>query len=130
MTTMPQDQDPAANHEASPRKGFPSDVPYLVRKVLAPTTRIRVGSLRITLPDGRPVQLDSGKPGPRAELIIKDYAFARRLFTGGEIGFGEGYLQGEWDSPKLETLIELMSLNRDVIQVRCPAGSGSALSRS
>jgi cyclopropane-fatty-acyl-phospholipid synthase len=52
--------------------------------------------------------------------VIKDYAFARRLLTWGEVGFGEGYLHGEWDSPKLETLIELMSVNRDVIQEVLP----------
>ncbi len=94
---------------------FPTDMPYLMRKVLAPTTRIRAGSLRITLPDGRRVHLDSGRQGPQAELDIKSYGFARRLFVSGEIGFGEGYLQGEWDSPRLETLIELMNVNRDVI---------------
>jgi len=95
-------------------------VPYIVRKVLAPTTRIRAGALRVTLPDGRVVHLDSNQAGPRAELVIKDYNFARRLLSGGEIGFGEGYLQGEWESPRLETLIELMSVNRDVIDEVLP----------
>jgi cyclopropane-fatty-acyl-phospholipid synthase len=91
-----------------------------VRKVLAPTTRIRSGTLRIVLPDQRVVLIDSGRPGPQAELDINDYGFARRLFSGGEIGFGEGYLQGEWESPRLETLIELMSVNRDVIDEAMP----------
>jgi cyclopropane-fatty-acyl-phospholipid synthase len=111
---------PSTESEATASRGFPNDVPYLVRKVLAPTTRIRVGCLTVTLPDGRSVRLDSGRAGPQAELVIKNYAFARRLLVGGEIGFGEGYLQGEWDSPKLETLIELMSVNRDVIEVALP----------
>jgi cyclopropane-fatty-acyl-phospholipid synthase len=110
----------SGNEVSAASRGFPQDVPYLVRKVLAPTTRIRAGCLTVRLPDGRKVRLDSGRPGPQAELLIKNYAFARRLLIGGEIGFGEGYLQGEWDSPKLETLIELMSVNRDVIEVALP----------
>jgi cyclopropane-fatty-acyl-phospholipid synthase len=102
------------------QKTFPSDVPYLVRKVLAPTTQLRAGSLTVVLPDGREVHLDSGAPGPQAELIIKDYNFARRLLASGEIGFGEAYLQGEWESPRLETLIELMSVNRRVLEEVMP----------
>ncbi len=104
----------------SAQQPFPADVPYLVRKVLGPTTRLRAGSLTTVLPDGRKVHLDSGAPGPQAELVIKDYNFARRLLASGELGFGEAYLQGEWDSPKLETLIELMSVNRKVIDEVMP----------
>ncbi|MBV9590159.1 MAG: class I SAM-dependent methyltransferase, partial [Hyphomicrobiales bacterium] len=107
----------------SPANGqqcFPADVPSLVRKVLAPTTRLRAGSLVVTLPDGRKVHLESHAAGPQAELVIKDYHFARRLLMAGEIGFGEGYLQGEWESPHLETLIELMSVNRRVLDEIMP----------
>ena len=82
----------------SAQQPFPADVPYLVRKV-RPTTRLRAGSLTTVLPDGRKVYLDSGAPGPQAELVIKDYNFARRLLMSGELGFGEAYLQGEWESP-------------------------------
>ncbi|MBV9566719.1 MAG: class I SAM-dependent methyltransferase [Hyphomicrobiales bacterium] len=106
--------------DRSAQPSFPADVPYLVRRVLAPTTRLRAGSLTVVLPDGRKVQLESGAPGPRAELVVNDYNFARRLLTSGEIGFGEAYLQGEWESPRLETLIELMSVNREVIDEVMP----------
>ena len=101
--------------DSSAQPSFPADVPYLVRRVLAPTTRLCAGSLTVVLPDGRKVHLESGAPGPQAELVINDYNFARRLLAAGEIGFGEAYLQGEWESPHLETLIELMSVNRRVI---------------
>ncbi|MFI5012626.1 MAG: class I SAM-dependent methyltransferase [Hyphomicrobiales bacterium] len=114
MTTTSQASgNPLPNNAAD--NGFPADVPYLVRKVLAPLTRIEDGSLRVTLPDGRLVRLEGARPGPQAELVIKDYAFARRVLAAGEVGFGEGYLQGEWDSPRLETLIELMSVNHEAI---------------
>jgi cyclopropane-fatty-acyl-phospholipid synthase len=120
MTSMSGSEDQASRSKTAPLAKLPEDLPFLVRKVLAPTTRIRSGTLRIVLPDQRLVLIDSGRPGPQAELDINDYGFARRLFSGGEIGFGEGYLQGEWESPKLETLIELMSVNRDVIDEAMP----------
>jgi cyclopropane-fatty-acyl-phospholipid synthase len=118
MITNPSSESSSTNPAQG--SGFPTDMPYLVRKVLAPITRIRAGCLCIVLPDGRSLLVESGKPGPQAELLIKDYGFARRILAAGEIGFGEGYLQGEWDSPRLETLIELMNVNRDVIQEVLP----------
>ena len=120
MTSQNSSQNAGGTNTKAALTAYPEDVPYIVRKVLAPTTRIRAGALRVTLPDGRVVHLDSNQAGPRAELVIKDYNFARRLLSGGEIGFGEGYLQGEWESPRLETLIELMSVNRDVIDEVLP----------
>src|SRR6516164_4473907 len=120
MTSQNSSQNAGGTNTKAALTAYPEDVPYIVRKVLAPTTRIRAGALRVTLPDGRVVHLDSNQAGPRAELVIKDYNFARRLLSGGEIGFGEGYLQGEWESPRLETLIELMSVNRDVIDIALP----------
>jgi cyclopropane-fatty-acyl-phospholipid synthase len=66
------------------------------------------------------VHFKGTQPGPDAELVIKDYGFANRLFAAGEIGFGEAYLAGDWESPALDTLIELMSVNRDVIDEVLP----------
>ena len=119
MTTTSQASGNPRPTEAA-GNGLPADVPYLVRKVLAPLNRIEAGSLRISLPDGRLVRLEGTQPGPQAELVIKAYAFALRILAAGEVGFGEGYLQGEWDSPQLETLIELMNVNRDVIDAVLP----------
>jgi cyclopropane-fatty-acyl-phospholipid synthase len=120
MTTTNQASSNSLAADSAASNLFPADVPYLARKVLAPLTRIEAGSLRITLPDGRLVQLEGTQPGPQAELVIKDYAFARRILADGEVGFGEGYLEGEWDSLKLETLIELMNVNRDMIDEVLP----------
>jgi cyclopropane-fatty-acyl-phospholipid synthase len=111
---------PQSERGGAPANAFPPDLPLLVRKVLGPTTRLRAGSLRIVLPDARTVHFKGTQPGPDAELVIKDYGFANRLFAAGEIGFGEAYLAGEWESPALDTLIELMSVNRDVIDEVLP----------
>jgi cyclopropane-fatty-acyl-phospholipid synthase len=113
--TQPQFKQPSAGVTESAHP-LPKDLPFLVRRVLSPAIHIRCGSLRIGLPDGRRLHIEGPEPGPEAELLIKDYHFARRLCTAGEIGFGEAYLAGEWESPNLATLIELMSLNHDVIE--------------
>jgi cyclopropane-fatty-acyl-phospholipid synthase len=52
---------------------------------------------------------------------------ARRLALGGDVGFAEGYLAVEWDSPDLTGLIELFAVNREAVEVALPKGLGARL---
>ena len=71
------------------------------------------GSLSITWPAGAE-QID-GAPGPSATLHVHDMRFFTRALLGGEIGLGESYMDGEWSTPDLMRLIELMLANRQVL---------------
>ena len=53
----------------------------------------------------------AAKPGPHATLQFTRNRAVRRLFTGGDVGFAESYLAGDWDSPDLAALIELAARN-------------------
>ena len=53
------------------------------------------------------------EPGPRARVVIHDYNFIRRVMAAGDIGFAEGYMAGEWDTPDLTAVLESASLNWD-----------------
>src|SRR5580693_3404080 len=64
------------------------------------------GRLTFVLPSGRQVKVVGRKPGPDAQLIIKDFRFVSRVLTAGDIGFGEGFMLGEWDTPDLSALLE------------------------
>ena len=79
------------------------------------------GELEIVLPGGRVVTIAGRLPGPAARLIVKDYGFMRRVATSGAIGFAEGYVAGQWDTPDLPALLEVFSLNFDRLQ-RLTAG--------
>jgi cyclopropane-fatty-acyl-phospholipid synthase len=71
------------------------------------------GRLTFVLPSGREVQIEGAKPGPDARLIINDFRFLTRVLTAGDIGFGEGFMAGEWDTPDLATLLEAFTANLD-----------------
>ncbi len=86
-------------------------LPFLLRKALAIAARLPVGTLDVTLPDGRRLRFNGVQPGPRAELVIHDTACLRRLVIGGDIGFAEAYLRNEWDSPDLTALLMLLAAN-------------------
>jgi cyclopropane-fatty-acyl-phospholipid synthase len=71
------------------------------------------GELEVVLPAGRRLLMAGPKPGPKAVLEVKDYRFMRRVIGSGAIGFAEGFMAGEWDTPDLPQLIEVFGLNID-----------------
>jgi cyclopropane-fatty-acyl-phospholipid synthase len=71
------------------------------------------GRVVFVLPSGREVVLQGVRPGPDARVIIHDYRFVRRAMAGGDIGFAEGYMAGEWETPDLSAVLEAFSLNYD-----------------
>lgn len=86
---------------------------------------IERGALMVDAPSGQRVF------GPDEEdpalLQIHTPRFFRRLVSGGEIGLGEAYMDGDWTTPDLVGLVRLMLANRDVLG-RTPAWA-SAVSR-
>ena len=71
------------------------------------------GRLTFVLPSGREVRIVGKQPGPTARLIIKDFRFLTRVLMAGDIGFGEGFMAGEWDTPDLSSLLEAFTANLD-----------------
>jgi cyclopropane-fatty-acyl-phospholipid synthase len=71
------------------------------------------GALTFVLPSGRELKLEGEAPGPSARLLVRDYRFMRRVFAAGEIGFAEGYMAGEWETPDLSALMTTLTLNVD-----------------
>jgi cyclopropane-fatty-acyl-phospholipid synthase len=92
------------------------DLPRIVRLALNFGSRLRRGTLDVTLPDGRCVRLGGVEPGPAAAMSITSYGFASRLLNGGDIGIAEAYLHGEWDTPDLTQFLYLFCVNHDLIQ--------------
>ncbi len=93
-----------------------SDLPRLVRLAFGFGSRLRRGTLDVTLPDGRTLQLGGMEPGPSAAMKLYNYGFASRLLNGGDIGIAEAYLNGEWDTPDLTQFLYLFCVNHDLIE--------------
>ncbi|HEY0911593.1 MAG TPA: class I SAM-dependent methyltransferase, partial [Bradyrhizobium sp.] len=93
-----------------------ADLPRLVRLALGFGSRLRRGTLDVTLPDGRRIRLGGIEPGPSAAMTLYSYGFASRFMKGGDIGIAEAYLHGEWDTPDLTQFLYLFCVNHDLIQ--------------
>jgi len=72
---------------------------------------IRGGSLRISFPSGA-VKLAGDTTFPLLELTIHKREFFGKVFAGGSIGFGESYVDGDWDTPDLTGLLSLLAKNQ------------------
>jgi cyclopropane-fatty-acyl-phospholipid synthase len=75
-----------------------------------------VGKLTFVMPSGRELRLEGQRPGADARIIIRDFRFMRRVLAAGDIGFAEGYMAKEWDTPDLSAVLHAMSLNADRIK--------------
>lgn len=72
---------------------------------------IRFGTLHVRLPGGGLRSFAGSEPGPTATLHIRNGRVVRRFLTGGAVGFAESYIDGDWDSPDLASLLELLDRN-------------------
>jgi cyclopropane-fatty-acyl-phospholipid synthase len=86
-------------------------LPTAARMALAVIARIRHGSLRLVLPDGRVLLARGAKPGPDAELRLHNWKLPGRALAGSTIGMAESYMDGDWDSPDVTAFLELFVVN-------------------
>lgn len=73
--------------------------------------RAKRGRIRFDLPDGRSVLFDHGEPGPSAVVQVHNFDFAKRAIAGGDVGFAESYMDQEWSTPDLTSVLEFFSEN-------------------
>ncbi len=94
---------------------------------LALARRLLRGRLTLRLHDGRSLIYAGRETGPQAEMRIKNPRVFRRLLSGGELGLAEAYLDGDWDTPDLPTLIALGAENDEVLGATLDGGLLSRL---
>lgn len=105
---------------------------FFRRMVLGLFEPMTKGRLTLELPDGSELlfgnRLEPARqPLPmdipaEARIQIRDERFFRRCVLAGDIGFGESFVEGEWDSPDVRAVVAWFLLNID----HAPTLSGSA----
>jgi cyclopropane-fatty-acyl-phospholipid synthase len=80
--------------------------------------RLHRGLLRVELPDGAARSFGSRDGGREAEMRIRRNAFFRRTLFGGEIGFGESFVAGDWESRDLTGLLCLLAEHLEEVNRR------------
>jgi len=79
------------------------------------------GFLYLTLADGQQVTIGNGEGNIAASIMVNSDEFYKRIIFFGDIGFGEAYVDGLWDTDNITNVIKWVLLNVD----NAPGVSGS-----
>src|SRR3989338_1255383 len=84
--------------------------PLYEKLILNLLTNMPLGSMNLTLPDGEIIKIGNGE-GVSAAVTIHNPSFFKRCVLYGDIGFGEGYVDGDWDTESITDVIKWFILN-------------------
>ena len=80
----------------------------IVLKILS---KMEMGRLNLTLPSGESLTLGNGEGNITANVTIVSDEFYRQVILYGDIGFGEAYVAGLWDTDNITNVIKWFLLN-------------------
>lgn len=89
--------------------------------VIAALCKMNKGFLKLSLPNGENLQIGDPNSNYIANLTVKDVAFFKRVVLYGDIGFGEAYVDGLWETDSITNVIKWIILNIE----NAPSVSGS-----
>jgi cyclopropane-fatty-acyl-phospholipid synthase len=82
--------------------------------------KARRGSLTLTLPDSTTHHFGSLDQHPTATVTIHDSSFFKDLILEDDIGLGESYENGKWDTDNLTGFIEWLLINKSYFHSNSP----------
>ena len=77
--------------------------------------KLQAGSMAVTLPNGETIHFQSQQPGPKADLLIRDWRGIGRILSGGDIGVAEAYRDGWIDSSDMLQVLLLALANEQAL---------------
>jgi cyclopropane-fatty-acyl-phospholipid synthase len=89
--------------------------------VLKLMSKMDKGTLYLTLPDGEQITFGSGEGNIEACIVVNSDEFYKRIILFGDIGFGEAYVDGLWDTDNITNVIKWILFNIE----NAPGVSGS-----
>lgn len=83
--------------------------------------KMPLGTLHLSLPSGQILKIGNGEGNVVANIEITKSDFFKRCVLYGDIGFGESYVDGYWNTDNITNVIKWFLLNREYT----PSVSGS-----
>ncbi len=112
----------AAKHKpARPAKPFGRG--FYQKQVMKLLENMNLGTLNVTFPDGSKTILGNGAGEITANVKINNPYFFKRCVLYGDVGFGEAYVAGEWETDNITNVIKWFLLNVE----NAPGVSGSSV---
>lgn len=90
----------------------PPQLNGLQKRLLRLFSEIHFGSLRLRFDGAGEQHLYGTQAGPEADIHIhRPFALLRSVALGGDLGFGESFMRGDWSSADTGALLHLLSAN-------------------
>ncbi len=81
--------------------------------IISVLSKMKLGSLHLTLPNGEIILLGENNSNINANIQIKNASFFKRCVLYGDVGFGEAYVDGDWETDNITNVIKWFLLNVD-----------------
>jgi cyclopropane-fatty-acyl-phospholipid synthase len=94
---------------------LPKDAPGSARTTLKLLLRLKHGTLTVFLPGGSVQRFGSGH-APLASLHLHNWNPCSAALRSGDIGFAESYIAGDWTTPNLSDLLQVLIANRNEVE--------------
>jgi cyclopropane-fatty-acyl-phospholipid synthase len=78
--------------------------------VLNLLVKMNLGKLTVTLPEGQTIVLGNTDE-MHANIKVNDNVFFKKVLISGDVGFGESYVDGDWDTSSITDVIKWTILN-------------------
>ena len=80
--------------------------------------RLRYGRLDVTPPGGDTQPIIAAEPGPQGDIVLhRPVRLALRLLARGDLGLGEGYVAGDWDTRRPAETLAVLAQNETAFGV-------------
>lgn len=92
------------------------DLPKQGQLFISLFEKTEYGSITIITPENDVFTFKGEKVGASATLNILNWSFCEDVLLKGDIGLGEAFIEGKWESPQIEKLIEFGIENQSVLK--------------
>ena len=89
------------------------NLPRYFARVFSVAQQMNTGRLEFVLPDGRRFRAEGPKPGPVAEVHVRNDDLFARLIREGDLGFSDAYLDEWWTTPDLQAFMDWIHADND-----------------
>ena len=92
-------------------KSAPKPPAFYQRAVMQVLEQMTLGCLHLELPDGKRQVIGQPDAAVQASVRVRDWGFFKRCVLFGDVGFGEAYVDGDWDTDDITRVISWFILN-------------------
>ncbi len=96
------------------------DLPRWFQPAFAALCKVKAGRVDAVLPDGRVFRAAGTVPGPEGKIVIHNEGLFGRILRDGDVGFAEAYMDGWWDTPDLQALLDVLLLSNSEVARAMP----------